>query len=201
MDAPSIDRNQRSFQSDRRFYHLKDQKLCSSSYPFDKDCWSRYSDEACRSAAALARSDTRARGSSVKPRKGYSKARGTFIYHLHNAAAKDRNHPGKEFVYDVGRNLRENDVEIDGAVGAKYVCEGYAACMYGHQSGRNVWKAMRDRASGGYLTAYDDVAMKRETVRELTDGTVDVRDGGEDGGGGGGGGGCGGAAVSPNPAV
>ena len=59
---------------------------------------------------------------------------------------------------------------------------------------------MRNRVSGGYLAAYDDVAMKRETVRQLTDGTVDFCDGGEDGGGGGGGGG-GGAAVSPNPAT
>ena len=114
---------------------------------------------------------------------------------------KDRSIPGKELVYDVGRTLRENDVEIDRAVGAQYVCEGYAAFMYGHQLGRNVWKATRDRVSGGYLVAYDDAAMKHETVHELTDGTVDVRDGGEDGGGGGGGGGCGGAAVSPNPAV
>ena len=37
---------------------------------------------------------------------------------------------------------------------------------------------MRDRVSGGYLGAYDDADAKRETVRQLTDGTVDVLDGG-----------------------
>ena len=50
--------------------------------------------------------------------------------------------------------------------------------MFGYKLGRNVWKATRDRVSGGYLGAYDDVEKKRETVRQLTDGTVDALDGG-----------------------
>ena len=61
---------------------------------------------------------------------------------------------------------------------------------------------MRDRVSGGCLNAYDYANTKRETVRQRTDGTADVFDGGgEHGRGGGGGGGGGGAATSPNPAA
>ena len=201
-DAPSADRDQQAFQADQRFYHLKDKTRCSHTCPFDKDCWSRYNDEACQNAAALARSGKRARGSAQKPQAGYSIARGTFIWHLHHKASKDRTLPVTQYVYDVGARLREAGIQVDGPVGPQYVCEGYAAFMYGYKLGRNVWKAMRDRVSGGYLGAYDDANAKRETVRQLTDGTVDVLDGGgEHGGGGGGGGGRGGATTSPNPAA
>jgi hypothetical protein len=161
--------------------------MCSETYP----------NSTCVVAHALARSGERNRGTGQKARSGCGKARGTFVFRLHQDALANSRLDNGVLSFDIGATLNSYGEDVPGGSGR--VCEGYAAFIYGFDMHRNVWLKMRNRVRDGYQTPYASAAHKRQSVR-VVGGVVQLRgSSGSDAGGGGGGGGGGGADTSASP--
>jgi len=104
-------------------------------------------------------------GPPVVMNGGFGIHRGTFLFKTHRDAYLSKTRVAGEVVYDPVAILAGEHVEVHGAETGQYICEGYAAFIFGYYHNAGLWYTMRKRVVNKKLLPYDDSAKKREALR------------------------------------